>query len=138
MKQALRVSTALIALGLLVLVVACDDSSTASRSSPSPSTRAESAATAEDALGGGIGETVEAWVAAQRFVKKELVAPSTAEFNGVARSPFVVYLGDARYRVTASVDSQSSYGAMIRTEFVAIVRAKRDDAQTWVLESLEF
>ncbi len=92
----------------------------------------------QDTLGGSIGETVEAWVAAQQYVEKQLISPSTAKFNGVARSPYVVYLGDARYRVTATVDSQNNFGAMIRTEFEAIVRAKRDDHQTWILESLEF
>lgn len=92
----------------------------------------------EETLGGSIGETVEAWVAAQNFVRKELVSPSTAKFNGVAMAPYVVYLGDARYRVSASVDSQNSFGAMLRTEFEAVVRAERDEHMTWILESLDF
>jgi len=92
----------------------------------------------QDTLGGSIGETVEAWVIAKQFVLDKLISPSTAKFNGAARSPYVVYLGDARYRVTASVDSQNSFGAMLRTEFVVIVRAERDEHQTWTLENLEF
>jgi len=93
---------------------------------------------AEERRGGSVGETVEAWVAAKSFVEEQLVAPATAKFNGVAKEPWVIYLGGARYRVSASVDSQNSFGAMLRTEFVAVVRAKRDEHQTWVLESLEF
>lgn len=108
------------------------------RTSPS-STMTESTPTrsSEDALGGSIGERVEAWVAAQDFVRQQLVSPSTAKFHGVAQSPYVVYLGNARYKVTATVDSQNVFGAMIRTNFAAVVRAKRDEHQTWVLESLE-
>jgi hypothetical protein len=91
-----------------------------------------------DPLGGSIGETVEAWVAAKDFVRESLVSPSTAKFHGVARNPYVVYLGEARYRVTASVDSQNRFGVLIRTDFQLVVRAKRDERQTWILESIDF
>jgi len=103
----------------------------------SPPTHTQQAETSRDTLGSSTGETVEAWVAAKQFVRDKLISPSTAKFNGIARSPYVVYLGDARYRVTASVDSQNGFGAMIRTEFEATVRARRDEHQTWVLEDLE-
>ena len=106
--------------------------------SATPPEEAEEPESTQDTLGGSVGETVEAWVIAQKFVKDKLVSPSTAKFRGYASSPYVVYLGDRRYRVTASVDSQNSFGAMLRTEFVAIVRAERDEHQTWILESLEF
>ena len=110
-------------------------------STPQPAstpTDTTSSASTQDELGGSIGETVEAWVAAKNFVERQLKAPSTAKFNGYASSPYVVHLGGSRYRITASVDSQNSFGAMLRTEFVAVVRAERDEHQTWILESLEF
>lgn len=126
---------AFVVLFIVMLNMCSGDKDEPTTTSPRPATPSTSA---QDTLGGSVGETVEAWVAAQQFVKAKLISPSTAKFNGVARSPYVVYLGGCRYRVTASVDSQNNFGAMLRTEFEAIVRAKRDDHQTWVLESLEF
>ena len=86
--------------------------------------------------GGSIGKTVEAWVVAMDFVKRQLVAPSTAKFIGVARSPYVQYLGNDRYLIKAAVDAQNSFGAMIRTEFRLVVRDERDSRSTWTLEEI--
>jgi len=152
-----KIVGAIIAVGVLIAVIGMctvnrdgrTDNEVASAPSQTESTAEEPAAervvressrprTAEETLGGSVGERVEAWVAAQNFVRKELVSPSTAKFNGVAMEPYVVYLGDARYRVRASVDSQNAFGAMLRTEFEAVVRAERDERQTWILEGLEF
>jgi len=92
--------------------------------------------TAQSDSGGSIGKTVEAWVAAMGFVKRQLVAPSTAKFIGVARSPYVQYLGEDRYLIRAAVDAQNSFGAMIRTEFRLVVRDERDNRKTWTLEEI--
>jgi hypothetical protein len=71
------------------------------------------------------------------MVEDDLKAPSTAKFNGGGYAPYVSYLGSDRYRVSGSVDSDNSFGAMIRTTFQAIVRDKGDEHQTWVLEDLQ-
>ena len=73
-----------------------------------------------------------AWVMTQQFIKDQLKAPSTAKFPWTANA--VTYLGDGRYRVTAYVDSQDSFGAMIRMNFTATVKYRGDDY--WVLEKL--
>jgi len=85
--------------------------------------------------GGSTAKKVEAWVATRFMIEDRLVAPSTAKFHGGASN--VVYLRDNRYRVEGSVDSQNSFGAMIRTTFQAIVRDEGDEHQTWVLEDLQ-
>ena len=82
-----------------------------------------------------IGKQVRAWVATEMFIKDRLKAPGTAKFHGGSQD--AVYLGDNRYRVVGSVDSQNSFGAMLRTDFQAIVRDEGDKHETWTLEKLE-
>lgn len=69
-----------------------------------------------------------AYTAAQDLIKKKLVSPSTAEFPG-AHKVHIAYLGNCRHQIQGYVDSQNSFGAMIRTEYYAEVRySKSDDA----------
>ena len=104
--------------------------------SPEPSPAPANSSTDTNDKGGSTTKKVEAWAATTMLIKAHyLKAPRTAKFNGGAWD--VVYLGDNRYRVKASVDSQNSFGAMIRTEFQAIVRDEGDEHQTWVLEDLQ-
>lgn len=79
------------------------------------------------------GDTIGAFAISQQFVKDRLKAPSTAEFPWYS-SESVTPLGEERYRVQSYVDSQNSFGAMIRTKYVAIVRKTGDS--NWSLESL--
>ena len=102
--------------------------------SPEPTPAPVNTPTDTNDKGGGIAKRVEAWAATTMLVENRLKAPRTAKFNGGAWN--VVYLGNNRYRVDGSVDSQNSFGAMIRTTFQAIVRDKEDEHQTWVLEDL--
>lgn len=104
---------------------------TSPESSPAP---ANTGTGAHDSSG-STAKKVEAWAATTMLIKDRLEAPRTAKFNGGAWN--VVYSGDNRYRVKGSVDSQNSFGAMIRTEFQAIVRDEGDEHQTWVLEDLQ-
>ena len=103
--------------------------------SPKPSPAPANSSTDTNDKGGSTGKKVEAWAATTTLIKGRLTTPRTAKFNGGAWN--VVYLGNNRYRVEASVDSQNSFGAMIRTKFQAIVRDEGDEHQTWVLEDLQ-
>ncbi|MEZ5715195.1 MAG: hypothetical protein R3D85_08510 [Paracoccaceae bacterium] len=60
-----------------------------------------------------------AFVMSQDFVKRQLKAPSTAEFpagRGNYRSQAV---GDCTFRVSSYVDAQNGFGAMLRTHYSA-------------------
>lgn len=64
-----------------------------------------------------------AFVMSQSFVKGKLKAPSTAEFPySSADGVSVAYLGECTHLVNAYVDSQNSFGAMIRTKYVVKLR----------------
>ena len=81
-----------------------------------------------------------AYVSAQWYVEQRLKAPSTAKF-GACLTPDTTkycteYLGNQRYRVATYVDSQNTFGAMIRTHFVCVMEQTADDY--FELESLEF
>jgi hypothetical protein len=73
----------------------------------------------------------------QEFVKKNLKAPSTAKFpNPYGRDIDCTKLGNNRFKVVSYVDAENSFGAMIRTNYVAVVKYK--GSEHWTLESLEF
>jgi len=79
-----------------------------------------------------------AYIMIEDFVKNRLKSPSTAKFPGVfdGRQDHVTYLGNQKYRIISYVDSQNSFGAMIRTRFVAEIEQVSKDK--WRLNSLEF
>jgi hypothetical protein len=70
-------------------------------------------------------------VMCEEFVTDRLKAPSTAEFLGASS---VDLTGREQYEVTASVDSQNGFGAMIRTPYVCLVNYEGDDQ--WKLVNL--
>lgn len=80
-----------------------------------------------------------AYIYAQLFVKDKLKSPSTAEFPF---SPDDVWsLGENRYKVISYVDSQNSFGATIRTKYIAVLKyipGKGSKPGTWELEDLIF
>lgn len=61
--------------------------------------------------------------AAETFVRRSLRAPSTAEFPG-RNDPAVRVerVADCRFRVSSWVDAQNSFGAMLRSRYVAEIR----------------
>jgi hypothetical protein len=63
----------------------------------------------------------------EQFIPPHLKAPATAKFSGDT----VVFDGTA-YQVTGSVDSQNSFGALVRSSFTCTVHSSGD---TWVLDS---
>jgi hypothetical protein len=80
-------------------------------------------------------DKLTAWVMTKEFVEKRLKSPSSADWGWQSYSDRVSHLGDGRYKVKAWVDSQNSFGAQIRTNFVAIVSWQGGDS--WRLESLD-
>ena len=79
-------------------------------------------------------DEVTAYVMAIGFLKDRLRSPSTAEFPW-ASTGRVTYLGICRHRVRSYVDAQNAFGAVIRNDWVAVVRYKGDEI--WVLENIE-
>jgi len=78
-------------------------------------------------------DKIGAFVMSQEFVKERLKAPSTADFPWYDES-FVTDLGGGRFRVSAYVDAQNSFGAKIRSKYTCIL--KSTDGDTWTLESI--
>jgi ribosomal protein L40E len=80
------------------------------------------------------------WVGiyAQVYVKETLKAPSTAKFP-VIRDNNVTDLGNGRYRVLSYVDSQNSFGAMIRSDWEVTLIYKgsnAEDAGSWDIQEI--
>jgi len=77
-------------------------------------------------------DSIELYVQAQQFVRQGLKAPSTAEF------PFdpisVGTDGNGLYQVESYVDSQNSFGAMIRSHWMLNMRPVGDK---WMLETMQ-
>ena len=74
---------------------------------------------------------------AQEFVKERLIAPGSAEWPSFwePTGDHVTALGNKRYRIRSWVDSHNAFGALIRTNYTAVlVDAGRDQ---WTLESLD-
>ena len=73
-----------------------------------------------------------AYIMCQQFTEKRLTSPGSADwpFAG-ARS--TTTLPANRYRVQTHVDSQNTFGAMLRTQVDCIVRV---EGQEWFLESI--
>lgn len=71
---------------------------------------------------------VDAERVCQDFVKQRLKAPATAKFSGLDHSA-----DGADYTVTGAVDSQNSFGAMLRSGFTCVVR---DTSGHWELQSV--
>jgi hypothetical protein len=55
---------------------------------------------------------------AREFVKDLLKAPGTAEFGGES----VKDLGNGEFEITGWVDSQNSFGALLRADFKVKIR----------------
>jgi hypothetical protein len=79
-------------------------------------------------------DKLAAWAITKQFVEKRLKSPSSADWGWQSYNKCVSHLGNGRYQVKAWVDSQNSFGAKVRTHFVAIVSWRSGDS--WMLESL--
>ena len=72
--------------------------------------------------GGGAGGAtdLDAWQISKQFVTKALKSPKTAEFPWFSNE-FVEKTGAADYTVSAYVDSQNGFGALLRSDWTAHV-----------------
>ena len=76
-----------------------------------------------------------AYVMMQNFVTKRLKSPGTAKFQFLD-SENIENLGNQTYRISSYVDSQNSFGAVIRTNFIGLI--KQTSHEDWQLLSLNF
>lgn len=82
---------------------------------------------------------IDAWVMTKELVRRNLKSPSTADFGSLFRDyqdpkAACVALGGREWRCSGWVDSQNGFGAMMRTEFVAVVANVEGD--TWQMMEL--
>lgn len=71
--------------------------------------------------------TATALAKTQEFIEPMLKAPLTAKFPSADHKDVsVMYVGDCTHDVRAFVDSQNSFGAMIRTKYRAKVQKAKD------------
>lgn len=80
---------------------------------------------------------LSARVYSESFIERLLKAPSTAKFCHET----VTDLGDNRWKITSCVDSQNSYGAMIRSDWettIAYLGGDIDSGSNWKLEKAIF
>lgn len=58
----------------------------------------------------------DAWICAKKCVQDNLKTPSTADFPSYSKS-YVSFLGNSKYKISAYVDAENGFGAMIRSDF---------------------
>lgn len=76
-------------------------------------------------------------VFAELYVQRILKSPSTADF---CRGN-VIELGNNKYEISSCVDSQNSFGAMLRSNWEAVMvynGGDPDDVNNWTIEKLIF
>ncbi|MCD4760769.1 hypothetical protein K8R42_02615 [bacterium] len=80
---------------------------------------------------------LQAYIMSQSFIKPLLKSPSTADFSNYNYT--ANDLGDNKWLVASSVDSQNSFGAMLRTMYSVIITYNGDDwaeKSNWTLNEL--
>jgi len=71
-------------------------------------------------------QKITAIITSQRFVKNRLKSPTTAIFQDALKADHAWMRGNrdentSYHKITSYVDSQNSFGAMIRTHYVVII-----------------
>lgn len=74
-----------------------------------------------------------AYVMSQNFVKQQLKAPASAKFP--YRASAQNYLGDCRHAIVGTVDSQNSFGAMLRSTY-SVTMVYLPDQKKWRADDL--
>lgn len=82
----------------------------------------------------GRARQIEAYTICQQFVQDRLRSPKSADFQN-SRDAKIQSVGTDEYEVSAYVDSQNSFGAMLRTPFRCTV--KPSDGDRWQLVDLK-
>lgn len=76
-------------------------------------------------------DTAMAYIMSRRFVERALAALSTAKFPSFHDAGVnAAQAGECKFRVTAYVDAQNSFGAMIRTRYT-IDMEYLPDSKNW-------
>jgi len=73
------------------------------------------------------GDKIDAWVAAEDFVKDHLRSPGTADFGWQRADKCVTDLGEGQYCVKGWVDAQNAFGAIVRSDFTLTLKYTGDD-----------
>lgn len=83
-------------------------------------------------------DSIAADVMCHEFVKKQLKSPGTAKFAGVTEYKYKTLHATKpwKFRITSWVDSQNSFGGVVRNPYVCTVSTKDND--TWHLDDLQF
>lgn len=76
-----------------------------------------------------------AYIMMQDFVKRRLKSPASAKFPFASEQDISIQKDEHEYVIFAYVDSQNSFGAMIRTYYSGVV--KQIDAENWQLVTLD-
>lgn len=75
---------------------------------------------------------ITAFVMSQDFVRKNLKAPSTADFPSIASDGVQVhYLGNCTHEILAYVDADNSFGAKLRTKYYIKIQSKKGTDDEW-------
>lgn len=75
-------------------------------------------------------QSTNAEVMCEQFINKQLKAPATAKYPKPETSK-----DGATYTVKGGVDSENSFGALVRTPYTCVIRADGDDK--WTLVNLD-
>lgn len=78
-----------------------------------------------------VPDEIELHIQAQQFVKQGLKAPSTAKFPALPYNTSAD--GNGLYKVDSFVDSENSFGAMIRSDWSVLMRLS---GEAWTLERM--
>ncbi|KND51237.1 MAG: hypothetical protein ABA06_02915 [Parcubacteria bacterium C7867-001] len=97
-------------LGVVVVIILCVVASQMLNSTPSPVTSSPVQQKSEE------NSDVDAYIDAQAIVKKALKSPSTAKFPSSSEAK-ISRAGENIFNVESYVDSQNSFGAMIRSDW---------------------
>jgi hypothetical protein len=79
-------------------------------------------------------DKLDAMGAAQSYVEKQLKSPSTAKFSNMKST--LQY--ENVFAVEGSVDSQNSFGAMIRNDFSCIIEFTGPFSNKYYVKNFEF
>ena len=107
---------------MIVLIVVVILGIIASMARDSSSSDSESSSSESDYSSTSSSSNFVAYNYAERYVKQNLKSPSTAEFPDVfEKSEHINPISDNKYQINSWVDSQNSFGAIIRTKFSCVI-----------------
>jgi hypothetical protein len=81
---------------------------------------------------------INAHLVAQGFVKQHLKSPQTTKFPSyLTGDVIVVSVPECSFRIDAYVDSENSFGALIRTDYSILVQYD-PHKRSWAFKEIEF